>query len=96
MVDVLVAKGEIGIGQNITKDELRWQTWPTAAAGSFIRRSDKANAIEQIAGSVARTPFADGEPIREDKLGEWRELSDYYAKSVNEEPGCVFFEFSRP
>ncbi|MFC8501491.1 putative quinol monooxygenase [Pedococcus sp. NPDC057267] len=34
-------------------------------------------------------------PIREDKLEEWRELSDYYAKSVNEEPGCVFFEFSR-
>jgi pilus assembly protein CpaB len=68
VVDVLVAKGEIGIGQNITKDEMRWQSWPTAAAGSFIRRSDKANAIEQIAGSVARTPFADGEPIREDKL----------------------------
>lgn len=34
-------------------------------------------------------------PIREDKLEEWRELSDYYAKSVNEEPGCVFFEFSK-
>ena len=34
-------------------------------------------------------------PIREDKLEEWRELSAYYAKSVNEEPGCVFFEFSK-
>jgi pilus assembly protein CpaB len=68
VVDVLVAKGDIGIGQNITKDELRWQTWPTAVAGSFIRRSDRPGAIEQIAGSVTRTPFSDGEPIREDKL----------------------------
>ena len=34
-------------------------------------------------------------PIREDRLEEWHALSDYYAKSVNEEPGCVFFEFSR-
>ncbi|KQU68027.1 putative quinol monooxygenase [Phycicoccus sp. Root101] len=34
-------------------------------------------------------------PIREDKLDEWGELSSFYAKAVNEEPGCVFFEFSR-
>jgi pilus assembly protein CpaB len=68
VVDVLVAKGDIGIGQNITKDNLKWQTWPTAAAASFIRKPDRSDAIEQIAGSVPRTPFADGEPIREDKL----------------------------
>ena len=68
IVDVLVAKGEIGIGQNISKDDVKWQTWPTAAAGSFIRRSDRPGAIEQIVGSVTRTPFFDGEPIREDKL----------------------------
>lgn len=34
-------------------------------------------------------------PIRPDKQAEWAELSDYYAKAVNNEPGCVFFEFSR-
>ncbi|GAA4721892.1 putative quinol monooxygenase [Pedococcus ginsenosidimutans] len=34
-------------------------------------------------------------PIREDRLEQWRELSDYYARAVNEEPGCVFFEFSQ-
>ena len=68
VVDVLVAKGEIGIGQNITKDDLTWQTWPMGAAGAFIRKSDRPGAVEQIVGSVARTPFFDGEPIREDKL----------------------------
>jgi quinol monooxygenase YgiN len=34
-------------------------------------------------------------PIREDRLQEWHDLSSYYAESVNAEPGCVFFEFSR-
>ena len=34
-------------------------------------------------------------PIREDRLQQWRELSDYYAESVNQEPGCQFFEFSQ-
>lgn len=34
-------------------------------------------------------------PIREDRLEQWDELSRFYATAVNEEPGCVFFEFSR-
>lgn len=34
-------------------------------------------------------------PIRQDRLEEWHELSAYYAKAVNEEPGCEFFEFSQ-
>ena len=34
-------------------------------------------------------------PIREDRLDAWDELSASYAKAVNAEPGCVFFEFSR-
>lgn len=33
-------------------------------------------------------------PIRADRMERWRELSDYYATSVNAEPGCEFFEFS--
>lgn len=34
-------------------------------------------------------------PIRADRQQEWEELSSFYAKAVNDEPGCVFFEFSR-
>jgi quinol monooxygenase YgiN len=34
-------------------------------------------------------------PIRPDRQDEWEQLSGYYAKAVNAEPGCVFFEFSR-
>ena len=48
---------------------MRWQTWPAAAAGAnFIRKNDRPDAIEQLAGSIARAPFVAGEPIREAKL----------------------------
>lgn len=68
-VDVLVAATDIQVGQTISGGELRWQTWPTASAGSnFIRRSDQPDAINQLAGSIARSPFFAGEPIREARL----------------------------
>jgi pilus assembly protein CpaB len=67
--EVLVANAEIGMGNTVSAQELRWQTWPAAAAGaSFIRKSDRPDAINQLAGSIARSPVADGEPIREAKL----------------------------
>ncbi len=68
-VDVLVAKSDIGLGQTLTPNEMQWQTWPAAAASnSFIRRSERPDATTQIAGSIARSPFIAGEPIREPKL----------------------------
>lgn len=67
--EVLVAGADIGMGNSVSAQELRWQTWPAAAAGvSFIRKSDRPDAINQLAGSIARVPFADGEPIREEKF----------------------------
>src|ERR1700722_16255340 len=67
--EVLVANAEIGMGNKVSAQELRWQTWPAAAAGaSFIRKNDRPDAIEQLAGSFAPAPVSDGEPIREDKL----------------------------
>ncbi len=68
-VEVLVAKSDVGLGQTISAQDLQWQTWPTAAAGpSFIRKSDKPDAVDQLSGSIARSPFVIGEPIRESKL----------------------------
>ena len=68
--DVLVAGSDIGVGQSVTPQTLRWQAWPTAAAASanFIRKKERPNAMEQIAGSIARGQFSAGEPIREEKL----------------------------
>ena len=68
-VDVLIANADIGLGSTVTAQDLRWQTWPAAAAGAaFIRKSDRPDAIEQLAGSITRASFSAGEPIREAKL----------------------------
>ena len=68
-VDVLVAKADIGLGQTVNPDDMQWQSWPAAtASNSFVRRSERPDATTQIAGSIARSPFIAGEPIREAKL----------------------------
>src|SRR5271166_3499336 len=67
--DVLIANSDIGLGNTVSERDLRWQTWPAAAAGaSFIRKSERPEAIAELAGSIARAPFSSGEPIRESKL----------------------------
>jgi pilus assembly protein CpaB len=67
--DVLVAGTEIGMGRALLAQELQWQAWPTAAAGAhFIRKTDRPDAVAQLAGSITRAPFSQGEPIRENKL----------------------------
>jgi pilus assembly protein CpaB len=68
-VDVLVAKSDINLGQTVKPEDLQWQTWPAAtASNSFIRRTDRPDAPNQLAGSIARAPMIAGEPIREQKL----------------------------
>src|SRR3979411_3286566 len=72
--DVLVAKSDIGLGQTVKPEDLQWQTWPAATASNgFIRRADKAEAIKEVAGSIARAPFIAGEPIRQQKKPEQSE-----------------------
>ena len=68
-VDILVAKSDIGLGQSVKPDDLQWQSWPAAtASSSLISRASRADAIKEITGSIARSPFIAGEPIREQKL----------------------------
>jgi len=68
-VDVLIAKGDIGMGTAVSTEDFQWQAWPAATTGgSYITKKDRPNAIEQLAGSITRGPFTAGEPIRETKL----------------------------
>ena len=68
-VEILVAKADIAMGQVIAAQDIQWQVWPTAAASpNFLRRTDRPEAIQQLSGAIARTPFVIGEPIREAKL----------------------------
>src|ERR1700720_1126055 len=67
--DVLIANADIGLGSAVAERDLRWQTWPAAAAGpNFIRKPERPEAIRELAGAIARIPFSAGEPIRESKL----------------------------
>jgi pilus assembly protein CpaB len=68
-VDVLVAQKDIGIGQSIAAGDIGWQQWPTASASAgFIKRSERADAAEQLTGAIARMPIATGEPVRESRV----------------------------
>jgi pilus assembly protein CpaB len=67
-VEILVAKSDIGLGQTVKPEDLQWQVWPASAAGNLINRAGRAEAIQEVAGSIARIPFYAGEPIREQKL----------------------------
>ncbi|MHC2289840.1 pilus assembly protein CpaB [Bradyrhizobium barranii subsp. barranii] len=68
-VEVLIAKNDIQLGQAVKPEDLQWQSWPAATASSaFIRRDSRPDAQTQIAGSIARVPLMQGEPIREQKL----------------------------
>ncbi|MGD0024416.1 MAG: Flp pilus assembly protein CpaB [Xanthobacteraceae bacterium] len=65
-VDVLVAKTDLGRGQMIDARDVGWQAWPTAAANaSFIKKTERPDAINQFAGAIVRVPVAAGEPIRD-------------------------------
>jgi pilus assembly protein CpaB len=68
-VDILIAKTDIALGQPLNPADIEWQSWPATTTGAnFIRKTDRANAIEVLSGYVARVPFVAGEPIREAKL----------------------------
>ncbi len=66
---MLIANTDIGLGHTVAASDLRWQTWPAAAAGaSFVRKSERPDAIKELAGALTRASFSSGEPIREGKL----------------------------
>jgi len=68
-VDVLIAKNDINIGQAVNAGDLTWQQWPSASASSgFIKRNERAGAVEELTGAIARMPISNGEPVRENRL----------------------------
>jgi len=68
-IDILVAKGDIELGHTLSPQDMQWQAWPpNTNISSAIKKKDRPDAIESLAGSIARMPFVAGEPIRETKL----------------------------
>ena len=67
--DVLVASSDIGEGRKLMPQNVRWQDWPEGAINAaYIRRDAMPDAIETLRGTVVRSRFLAGEPIREAKL----------------------------
>ncbi len=67
--DVLVAAKDISQGNRIAADNVRWQRWPDDAMNSvYIQKQTMPDAVAELAGSVVRSPFVAGEPIRNVKL----------------------------
>ena len=67
--DVLVAASDIGQGAKLAPENVRWQRWPDEAVNSsYIQKQTQPAAIEDLSGSVVRSQFVAGEPIRMVKL----------------------------
>ena len=63
-VDVLTAKADLARGQVIGEHDIGWQLWPKAAVNSsFIKKSDRPDAIKQFQGAIVRERVASGQPI---------------------------------
>jgi pilus assembly protein CpaB len=67
--EVLVAASDLPMGNSLKAADLRWQPWPESApASGLIRKSDHPGIVEDLAGSVVRSPMLTGEPVRREKL----------------------------
>ena len=69
--EVLVAGKELPMGTVIAPEgDAVWQAWPKSSsqAPELIRKSDSPKVLEEIAGSVTRSAFLQGEPLRREKL----------------------------
>jgi pilus assembly protein CpaB len=69
MQDVLVASADIGLGERLTKQNMRWQAWPESALNpTYITRNARSDALDALTGALVRSRMAAGEPIREVNL----------------------------
>ena len=69
--DVLVAAADLSQGDKLNAENVRWQTWPEDALNpTYIQKQTTPDAIETLKGSVVRSQFVAGEPIREVKLAK--------------------------
>jgi pilus assembly protein CpaB len=64
-----VANRQIGIGQRISAAALSWQEWPAEGLpAEYVTAKAAPEAMNDLAGSIARSEFLPGDPIRKEKL----------------------------
>ncbi|MEL6299196.1 MAG: Flp pilus assembly protein CpaB [Pseudomonadota bacterium] len=66
---VLVARGDIGLGTMTESNSFEWKEWPRdAVSPNYITFDRDPNAMQELAGGVARMPMNRWEPITSAKL----------------------------
>ena len=66
---VLVAGQDLPMGTVVNEGAAAWHPWPKADVSELmITKSAKPDALNDVEGSMTRTAFLRGEPIRRDKL----------------------------
>ena len=66
---VLVAARDLPFGAPITDADTNWIEWPiNAVPVGVVRKSEAPNAKQDIQGAFVRSPLANGEPIRRERL----------------------------
>jgi pilus assembly protein CpaB len=67
--EVLVAARELPIGTLLAQADVRWVAWPTDSIPAEMIRAGAGVTIEKdIVGSLVRSSFVNGEPLRAEKL----------------------------
>lgn len=66
---ILVAAKDLTFGNVIADGDMRWQTWPKEQVpAGVIRQSTQPTAMQDVKGSIVRSNFLSGEPLRADRL----------------------------
>ncbi|MGB6324433.1 MAG: Flp pilus assembly protein CpaB [Methylocella sp.] len=66
---VLVAAKELNFGAVVDASDMRWEDWPKDhIPDGLVRKSASPSGIEELQGSIVRSDFAAGEPLRRDRL----------------------------
>ncbi|MDJ0512242.1 MAG: Flp pilus assembly protein CpaB [Methyloceanibacter sp.] len=67
--DVLVASKDINLGDSVRAEDFKWQQWPVdGVTPGLVTRESQPDAPSELSGAVARAPFIEGEPIKDQKL----------------------------
>ncbi|MDB5651002.1 MAG: Flp pilus assembly protein CpaB [Hyphomicrobiales bacterium] len=67
--DVLVASANLPLGKVLTPQDLAWESWPKKLLSDLsIRKSNTPTAREDMVGSLVRSAFIQGEPMRAEKI----------------------------
>lgn len=68
-VKVLTVTRDLGIGQQIRAEDLKWAVWPESGVveGQFTETATP-NAIEEVTGALVRMPIFANEPVQPKRL----------------------------